>query len=108
MSRSRLSAAGLALLLLTSTAPAALAQDGPGAAPPALPISLPPIPAVRDVAYPGVIRLDVDATNLSQHIFDVTETIPVAQTGPMTLFFPEWLPGNHGPVSYTHLRAHET
>jgi predicted metalloprotease with PDZ domain len=28
----------------------------------------------------------------------VKETIPVAQAGPMTLFFPEWLPGNHGPV----------
>ena len=98
MSRSRLSAAALAVFLLTSTAPAALAQNGPGAAPLALPIILPPIPAVRDVAYPGVIRLDVDATNLSQHIFDVTETIPVAAPGPMTLFFPEWLPGNHGPV----------
>ena len=40
----------------------------------------------------------MDATNLTQHIFAVTETIPVAQAGPMTLFFPEWLPGNHGPV----------
>jgi len=28
----------------------------------------------------------------------VTETIPVAQAGPMVLYFPEWLPGNHGPV----------
>ena len=98
MPPSRLSAAGFAALLLVSTAPAALAQADAGAAPPALPVSLPPIPAVRDVAYPGVIRLEVDATNLSQHIFDVTETIPVAQAGPMVLFFPEWLPGNHGPV----------
>lgn len=42
--------------------------------------------------------MDIDATNLAQHIFAVKETIPVAQAGPMTLFFPEWLPGNHGPV----------
>ncbi|WP_426023584.1 M61 family metallopeptidase [Brevundimonas sp. PWP3-1b1] len=87
---------GLAFLLV-STAPAALAQQA-STYPPALPAALPPIPDAQDVAYPGVITLDVDATNLAQHIFAVTETIPVAQAGPMTLFFPEWLPGNHGPV----------
>lgn len=91
-----LRAAGLALLLAT-TAPAAWAQDA-STYPPALPAPQPAIPAVRDVAYPGVIKLDVDATNLNQRIFSVTETIPVASAGPLTLFFPEWLPGNHGPV----------
>lgn len=94
-------AAGLALLLTTTApaafAPAAMAQDA-STYPPALPAPQPAIPAVRDVAYPGVIKLDVDATNLNQRIFSVTETIPVASTGPLTLFFPEWLPGNHGPV----------
>ncbi|WP_363297867.1 peptidase M61, partial [Brevundimonas sp.] len=78
-------------------APAAMAQDA-STYPPALPAPQPAIPAVRDVAYPGVIKLDVDATNLNQRIFSVTETIPVASAGPLTLFFPEWLPGNHGPV----------
>jgi len=96
MIRTRLSAAGLALLLV-SGAPAAMAQVASTYAP-ALPAPQPAIPAPRDVAYPGVIQLDVDATNLAQHIFDVTETIPVSQAGPLTLFFPEWLPGNHGPV----------
>ncbi|WP_312733412.1 peptidase M61 [Brevundimonas sp.] len=96
MIRPRLRAAGLALLLV-SAAPAALAQQA-SAYPPALPAPLPAIPDAQDVAYPGVIGLEVDATNLTQHIFAVTETIPVAQAGPMTLFFPEWLPGNHGPV----------
>ena len=94
-------AAGLALLLATTApaafAPAAMAQDA-STYPPALPAPQPAIPAVRDVAYPGVIKLDVDATNLNQRIFSVTETIPVANAGPLTLFFPEWLPGNHGPV----------
>ncbi|TAJ39603.1 MAG: peptidase M61, partial [Brevundimonas sp.] len=96
MIRSRLSAAGLALLLV-SAAPAALAQQA-STYPSALPAPQPPIPEARDVAYPGVIALDIDATNLAQHVFGVTETITVAQAGPMTLFFPEWLPGNHGPV----------
>ncbi|WP_295174662.1 peptidase M61 [uncultured Brevundimonas sp.] len=98
MIRSCLRAAPLGLaLLLVSTAPAALAQQA-STTPPALPAPLPAIPDARDVAYPGVITLDVDATNLAQHIFAVKETIPVAKAGPMTLFFPEWLPGNHGPV----------
>ena len=101
MIRTRLRAVGLALLL-ASAAPAALAQQASTAAP-ALPAPLTPIPAARDVAYPGVIGLEIDATNLGQHIFSITETLPVAQSGPMVLFFPEWLPGNHGPVSYTHL-----
>lgn len=98
MIRSCLRAAPVGLaLLLASTAPAALAQQA-STTPPALPAPLPAIPEARDVAYPGVITLDVDATNLAQHIFAVKETIPVAQAGSMTLFFPEWLPGNHGPV----------
>lgn len=100
MSPFRLRAPSLGLglaLLLASAAPAALAQQA-SAAPPALAAPLPAIPDARDVAYPGVITLDIDATNLAQHIFAITETIPVAQPGPMTLFFPEWLPGNHGPV----------
>ena len=55
------------------------------------------IPAARDVPYPGTIRLEVDATDTSRAIFKVKETIPVAGPGPMTLLFPEWLPGAHGP-----------
>ncbi len=94
-------AAGFALLLATTApaafASAAMAQDA-STYPPALPAPQPAIPAVRDAPYPGVIKLDVDATNLHQRIFSVTETIPVANAGPLTLFFPEWLPGNHGPV----------
>lgn len=57
-----------------------------------------PIPVVVDRAWPGVVRLDVDATDLNRRIYRVRETIPVEAAGPMTLFFPEWLPGNHGPV----------
>ncbi|GAA4773936.1 M61 family metallopeptidase [Stakelama sediminis] len=56
------------------------------------------VPVARDVAYPGgTIDLNVDATNVGQGIFQVKETIPVAASGPMTLLFPSWLPGNHSP-----------
>ncbi len=56
------------------------------------------IPAARDIAFPGTIRLKVDATDVTRGIFKVQETIPVAAAGPMTLLFPKWLPGNHSPT----------
>ena len=56
----------------------------------------PNIPAPQDVAYPGTIKLEVDASNLSQRIIRVKETIP-AQAGPLTLLYPMWVPGGHTP-----------
>ncbi|MEW5686917.1 MAG: peptidase M61 [Pseudomonadota bacterium] len=55
------------------------------------------IGAPRDVAFPGVIRLEVDASDLQRRIIQVKETIPVSQAGRMTLLYPQWLPGNHAP-----------
>jgi predicted metalloprotease with PDZ domain len=55
------------------------------------------IPAPRDIAYPGTMTLTVDASDPAQGIFHVTQTIPVAQAGRLTLLYPEWLPGNHAP-----------
>lgn len=55
------------------------------------------IPVARDVAYPGTIRLEVEATDLDRGIIKVRETIPVAGPGPMVLLAPQWLPGNHAP-----------
>jgi len=55
------------------------------------------IPAAQDLPYPGTIQLRVDATDLDRAIMSVQETIPVAKPGAMTLLFPKWLPGNHGP-----------
>ncbi|AMO73009.1 M61 family metallopeptidase [Sphingorhabdus sp. M41] len=55
------------------------------------------IPAPQDVAYPGIIKLKVDARDHDQGIFRVIQTIPVAQAGRLTLLYPEWLPGNHAP-----------
>lgn len=55
------------------------------------------IPEARDIPYPGTMRLEVDARGTAQGIFRVTQTIPVAKAGPLTLLYPEWLPGNHAP-----------
>jgi predicted metalloprotease with PDZ domain len=55
------------------------------------------IPPARDVVYPGEIKLAVDATDTAYGIFRVTETIPVA-AGPLTLLYPKWIPGEHGPA----------
>jgi len=102
MSHGRLSACGIALLLV-STAPGALANAAAQSAAPSAAVSPAAslnttIPDVVDRAWPGVITLDVDATDLNRRIFRVRETIPVEATGPMTLFFPQWLPGEHGPT----------
>jgi len=55
------------------------------------------IPKPVDQPYPGVIQLDVDASNLDQKIFNVHEKIPVT-AGKLVLFYPKWLPGNHSPT----------
>jgi predicted metalloprotease with PDZ domain len=54
------------------------------------------VPPALDQPYPGTIVLKVDATNLSQQIFRVKMSIPVSP-GALTLLYPQWLPGNHGP-----------
>ncbi|HLH38328.1 MAG TPA: PDZ domain-containing protein [Bryobacteraceae bacterium] len=43
------------------------------------------------------IRLNVDASEAPKRIFHVHLTIP-AKPGPMTLLYPEWIPGEHGPT----------
>ena len=57
-----------------------------------------PIPAAQDIAFPGVIQLQVDASDIARGIVQVTETIPAAQTGRVTLLYPEWIPGDHSPT----------
>jgi predicted metalloprotease with PDZ domain len=54
------------------------------------------VPAPLDQPYPGTIVLKVYATNLSQQIFRMRMSIPVTP-GPLTMLYPQWLPGNHGP-----------
>jgi len=54
-------------------------------------------PPPRDTPYPGVLTLQVDATDLDRRIFRIRETVPVVP-GPLRLYYPKWLPGNHGPT----------
>jgi len=54
------------------------------------------VPAPADVAFPGTVKLAVDATDIDRRIFRVREEIPVAP-GSLTLLYPQWLPGNHAP-----------
>jgi predicted metalloprotease with PDZ domain len=54
------------------------------------------IPAPVDQPYPGAIVLNVDASNTSQQIFRIRESIPV-KPGKLTLLYPQWVPANHGP-----------
>ena len=70
-----------ALLLALATAHAAFAHA--------------PAPLSAD-AYPGQIKLHVDATDFAHRVFSVREEIPV-KAGPLRLYYPQWLPGNHGP-----------
>jgi predicted metalloprotease with PDZ domain len=59
--------------------------------------SLPAVPPARDLPYaPGAIAVEVDASNLGQRLFRVRQSIPV-QAGPLTLLYPQWLPGTHAP-----------
>jgi len=52
--------------------------------------------AVRAQTPPGTIRLSVDASHAPQKILHAHEQIPV-QAGELTLFYPEWIPGEHMP-----------
>ncbi|HXP45680.1 MAG TPA: hypothetical protein VN810_00310, partial [Terriglobales bacterium] len=46
---------------------------------------------------PGTITLAVDATDAARSLFHARLVIPVT-AGPLTLFYPEWIPGEHGPT----------
>ncbi len=48
-------------------------------------------------AAPGPIRLAVDAREAPRRIFHVAEAIP-ATPGSLTLVYPKWIPGEHGPT----------
>ncbi|MEY2925661.1 MAG: hypothetical protein RL367_138 [Pseudomonadota bacterium] len=76
----------IALLALTVVASTAVAQPVPE-----------PVPAARDIAFPGTMQVAVDARDVERGIFRVEQTIPVAGPGPVVLLYPEWLPGNHAP-----------
>ena len=54
------------------------------------------IPTPIKQPYLAPIELHVDASNLRQKIFNVHERLQV-KSGDLTLLYPQWLPGEHGP-----------
>ena len=53
--------------------------------------------AVTSLFAQNGVRLRVDATDAPRRVFHVQMTMP-AKAGPMTLLYPEWIPGEHGPT----------
>lgn len=51
----------------------------------------------QDVPFNGTLKINVDATDIAHRVFRVHESVP-AQPGPLTLLYPQWLPGNHSPT----------
>ena len=86
---------GVVALLLSAAPVFAQVPAGNSAPQPAPPAA--PLPVPQDIAFPGTITLDIDATNPAQGIFQVRETIPVSRAGDTVIFFPKWIPGNHAP-----------
>ena len=56
-----------------------------------------PIAQPADQAYPGQIRLQVDASDIERRIVHVRETITGAGSDSV-LLYPKWVPGTHGPI----------
>ncbi|GBQ82887.1 M61 family metallopeptidase [Asaia krungthepensis] len=85
-----------ALLLGSPILPALAAQPQPEATP--LPS---PLPQAKDGAFPGTIKLSVNATDLAHHVMSIHETLPVPQAareaGELVLLYPKWVPGGHAP-----------
>jgi predicted metalloprotease with PDZ domain len=86
-----------AALLAATFAPVAHAQVQPGTN--TFPANVPvtrAVPDPQDVAYPGTITVDIDATDLATGAERITETVPVAPGATqLTLLLPEWIPGHH-------------
>lgn len=61
-----------------------------------LALATPQAAPVLRAEYPGVVRIEVDATDVNHRIFRVRERIPVVP-GPLRLSYPQWLPGKHAP-----------
>jgi len=77
--------------LLAATLAVAQSSPGPSVMAPTTPIK-PPV----DRAYPGEIRLDVDASDVGRRVVHVRESL--SGIGPDTvLLYPKWLPGAHAP-----------
>jgi predicted metalloprotease with PDZ domain len=63
-----------------------------------------PTESARAVAYPGVMHLVVDASDIEHRIVRVQQQLAVAP-GKLRLYFPRFPPGTHGPYGAVHRLA---
>ena len=58
------------------------------------------IAAAAAVAHAATapVSLVVDASDAPRNVLHVRETVPVSGAAPMTLYYPKWIPGEHGPT----------
>jgi len=90
----------LAVLLMVGASPGAAQTAGPASPEIGGFPDSPLIPPPTQATYPGVIRYEVDATDLDRRVVSVRQTIPVTGRS-LTLLYPKYLPGNHavsGPI----------
>jgi predicted metalloprotease with PDZ domain len=80
MARSTVAAGALVALATGCATPAAVAQ-----------------PAASAFAQTSPVRLTVDATDAPRHLTRAHLELPV-RPGPLTLAYPKWIPGEHGPT----------
>lgn len=74
-----------------------LAQSPAATAPADYTAAVAQLPAVRDSAWPDTVVLAVDATDLDHRVLRIQQSLPVAGPGRLTLLYPRFLPGTHGP-----------
>lgn len=87
------------LLALSTVSHTAIAQDASQRSRPMAPALPAPMPAAQDVAYPGTVTLNIDASDTQRGVYRVTQEFPVkAGETTLTLLQPSWLPGNHSPT----------
>jgi len=84
----------LCLFALAATPTFAQVGVGPRPEPPPAPIEPP-----RDRPFRGVMKLAVDATDTTHHVYDVHETIPVQGKRSMVLLYPQWEIGSHAATA---------
>ncbi len=85
---------GVATLLAVLSTPLSAQKSAPVAVPLAY-----AVPDAKDTPYPGgTMALDIDASDVQRGLYRVTQTVPLAAgLSRITLLFPQWLPGQHGP-----------
>ena len=53
--------------------------------------------APAPAADPPATELEVDLTDVARRVIHTKLTIP-ANPGPLTFYYPKWIPGTHGPI----------